>query len=561
MGCCNNAVLTNPCTDPTCTGDSCSCPLLLGSICVLYDGEELLTIQAVEGDTLTSILEKIDALLNTSLNPSNLYLNIGGGVESFKQVNTLSQAEFRTFISSDASVTIVQNADTIDLTSAAAALSGLNVGTGAGWFKQKNGTNLEFKTIVSNTLDITTLTPDEVRIEYTESFTDLPRYIVNNLYAGVDELGTAAKPFKTIQAAITEYVGAGTIDAPENEGATIIIQEGNPYTFTGNLSYRNLKVVIEENATVSHAPATGGYLMDLDTLDSTATKNTLEIRSGAVLTLTQRGFRNKGSLGGASEPKEIKVSGSGKISLSGARQAGYSLIECNSGNSTGYAMSAFQNFEATNTFFFSSKKDMWYIGRDAEVSFSNCIIRHSDSGTTIDAASQSFNQTGGIVTLSKCDLFINGTSRTDGFTLTKDPSFGCTLIMDRCKLLYPSGTISNLFSNKSSSGNYPNLQVRYFTMTNTGNITNLIDSSFLWNQNLYFEYNTFYSGALDNTKADLTNNNTRSVSNIIEGQVLQSLQSFTDRTTAAGSLGAGAMFINTNSANPDTATHFIDIVI
>jgi hypothetical protein len=563
MGCgCNDAVLTVPCTEPTDCTENCNCPLKLGSICVLYDGEELLTLQVVEGEDLTSILKKINDLLNTALNPDNLYLNIGTGAELWKQVNTLSQAEFRTIVSSNASLTITQNADEIDIVTAVEDTTASNVGTGEGLFKQKVGADLEFKTIVSDTLDITQNGADEVQIEYNDSFNNLPRYIVNNLYVGSEELGTAAKPFKTIAAALTEFIGTGDANNPENAGATIIVQEGNTYTHTGHFSYRDLNMIFEENVEVTHNPSTGGYFCDLDSVTTTGfgTRNKFEVKSGAEITLTERGFRNIGSIQGSTYPKEIEVTGSGRITLSGARQAGYALIECNTGNSSGYNMPAYQNFTAEGVTLKSTYKDVYNVGRDADVVFINCTVRHSDVGTVIDDVSESFNQTGGEVTFRKSDIFIVGDDRTNGFTLTKDPSFNCSLVIDRSRLVFP-GNITNLFVNKSSATNYPSLEVTFFSMTDSNAITNIFDSPFVWQEDIVFKYNTFYSGTLDDTKVDLTNNNTTSVSNNISGQQVLSLQSFADRTTAALSLGTGAVFVNTNSSNPDPATHFIDMVI
>ena len=125
----------------------------------------------------------------------------------------------------------------------------------------QDNTTFNLRTIKSNSLDIVQDT-DDIFIE-TVSFTDIERFIVNNLYTGSEELGTLARPFRTIQAALDAFVGTGTRDNPQFDFATIVIQRGNDYNFTGNFSYRNLNVIIEENAQVNHIPAMGEYFVCL----------------------------------------------------------------------------------------------------------------------------------------------------------------------------------------------------------------------------------------------------------------------------------------------------------
>jgi len=94
------------------TNPSCSCPLKLGSICVKYDGEELITLDVEEGDDLTSILVKINDLINSLIN-GGIFTNIGEGTAIYKQVNLQGQAEFKTIVDTDSITVSVEGTDEI----------------------------------------------------------------------------------------------------------------------------------------------------------------------------------------------------------------------------------------------------------------------------------------------------------------------------------------------------------------------------------------------------------------------------------------------------------------
>lgn len=502
-----------PCLDNQ--APKCSCPIKLGTICVLYDGEPLGNLDVVAGENMQDILVKIDALISHS----NLHKNIGEGAGVFKQINLLNQVELKSLISSD------------------------------------------------GTLDISEL-ENEIDIKLTSSLSDFPRYIVNNLYNGDEELGTIGKPYKTIQNAIDAFVGGGTKNSPENENATIVVQKGNTYTFTGNFSYRNLNVIIEEGAVVNHTPPAGGFLIDYDELTDIKSTGSLIVKDGARLNLSQKGIRNKGSLGGASQVKTIKISGGsgdGEIRLTGSKQSGYALIEANYQNESGYGMPAFPSITFDSIKITSSEKDVWNVGREAEVTFRNCKIRHSFKGSTIDIASESFSQVGGNITLYNCELHIGGGARTNCFTLQKEASFGCNLTIEGGKLVFPD-TITNFFFRYGTEN--PTVDCRYFSTTSNIPLSYIFyTSSGIWSSGALFKYNIFDGGeiAFDSGGGifgtDLTNGNTVSSSNIIGGRNVATLVKYPTRANAAINLTTGSMFINTNSGDVDSDTWFLDIVI
>ena len=515
---CNNCNSITPscgCTDP-CTPNNCGCAVKVEDKCVTVTVD--LECASIErGKTLDKVLIDLDQylcdLLDIIQNTGSIQIaNVGGEVEVYKGISGLGVREFRTFVSD--TLVITQNTDTISI--------------------------------------------EQVDI------TGILQYIVNNTYTGDEELGTVIKPFKTIANALTAFVGSGTADAPENQNATIIIQKGDPYTFTGNFTYRNLNVIIEEDTVVNHSPVSGAWLADYNALTEIKSDLNIVINSGATLTMNQKGFRNRGSLGGAAQRKQISITGTGTLRLTGSKAAGYTMFDANYANEAGYTMPAFQNFTVGGINVHAVEKDIYNVGINTTVVFSDCNLRHSDVGSTIDVASEVFDQKGGSVSLNNCELSINAT-RTNCFTISKEVSSVSILSLNFCKLLFP-GTITNFFTRKGT--NNPTIECQYFTTTINIPLTNIfnIESGGVWTE-VYFRYNIFSGGAVGNdsggvpTTVDLTNGNTRSVNNLIGGQNIDSLVTYGSRALAAVALESGSKFLNTNSANVDTDTWFIDIVI
>lgn len=477
----------------------CLCPIKLNSSCVLYDGKSLGNLEVHNGEDLTSIIIKINDLIQQS--GLGELINVGDGAEVYKGVNLNNQSEIRTIVSNDGSLTITIDGDTINIEAAA--------------------------------------------VEYT----DVPRYIVNNLYTGLVEEGTYTRPYKTIQAALTKFQGSGTINSPERSGATIIVQKGNTYNLQESLTYRDLNLVIEEGAVINHQPPIGEWLVDYNMLDNTKATFSLEVKRGAVIRMFQKGFRNRGSLGGAAQAKVIRLTGAGTLTIEGSMQTGYTMFDANSLDEIGYSMPAQQNFLVEGLSLTSALKDIWNVGINAQLIFNNCTIRHSHKGNTINPNSKSFNQTGGGVTLNSCDLSINGGSRVKCFTLYKGASNTCRLTLDKCRLTYPD-TIENIFF-RESEGN-PRVECQYMSTTENLPITYVfgIYGKLPW-VNINFSYNIIKGGALCELTsgftplADLTNNNTTSVHNSINGVEVSTLTRQNNKIDAKNNLGVGVLFINT----------------
>ncbi len=101
---------------------------------------------------------------NTTAEP-NTAANVGSGAELYK--NKVGETlNFRSIISSDASVGITQSTNEIDLTVSGSGEvnTASNLGTGQGLFKQKSGVDLQFYSLTSSdsSVDIDLITQDNV---------------------------------------------------------------------------------------------------------------------------------------------------------------------------------------------------------------------------------------------------------------------------------------------------------------------------------------------------------------------------------------------------------------
>lgn len=103
-----------------CVQTDCTCPIKdLSTDCVLYDGDTL-TCSSIAGDqTLTEVLEQLDAFICAQFDTITNYLqlvNIGNGARVYKQTNLAGQKELRTIKSADTTLLeVIENDDTIDI--------------------------------------------------------------------------------------------------------------------------------------------------------------------------------------------------------------------------------------------------------------------------------------------------------------------------------------------------------------------------------------------------------------------------------------------------------------
>lgn len=112
----------NPCgcaqSEP-CVQTDCSCPVIIPTDCVTYNGDVFACSSIEGGQTLTEVLEQLDAFICAQFETIANYLqlvNVGNGARVYKQTNLAGQKELRTIKSADTTLLeVIENDDTIDI--------------------------------------------------------------------------------------------------------------------------------------------------------------------------------------------------------------------------------------------------------------------------------------------------------------------------------------------------------------------------------------------------------------------------------------------------------------
>lgn len=545
MGC-------NKCKKDKCIGqDFCNYKLSTSADYVVME-KDLDCIGLKRGKKVEDALIKIDEYLcmidPPSYNPTSIE-NIGDGVEVYKGKRGDGVQEFRTLVSENNNLEITQDENEV--------LFKLNVDKfeidtacdeGISLIEENLDNKTTLKALKSSSLNIED-NDGCISIEIEEQI-GIPRYIVNNLYTGDEEKGTTTKPFKTIRAAFDEFIGNGTIDQPENQGAYIIIQKGNVYDFKDNLTARNLNVIVEEGAEIDHNPLSNDWFINYDLMNDNKSVTNLELKRNSRLILRSLGFKNRGSLGGEPQYKTINISGEGKIEFLGSINTGHELFISNSENIGGYAMPNRQTFNIEGIFIESDKKAIWDVGGDSTLRFKNCSILHGYKNTIIPTTIKSFRQVGGEVVLDNCEFLIGGTKRDDLFYIKNEYATKCTLKLYRCKFTHPQ-SITNLFHNADSLRNaYLECNENISEPATSGAIANIFKTSIKWD-NLFVNNNHFPSGIID-SNVDLTQGNSIGVTNWIGGQTIGFYQRYDTRQDAINAgLKDGTVFLKKITIDQD----------
>lgn len=553
-----------------CNQNRCACPVKdMTASCVQYTGDPLECTGIETDQTLEEIIQQLDEAICEKVDSVSNFItliNIGGGSELYKGVNNLGQKEVRTLTSEDGTVAITQNEDTIDL----AAITTVNlssVGDGTPIYLG----NQEIASLSSSTLSIESDEQGNIILETPPPYTnDIPRFIVNNLYQGTEEDGSISRPYKTIQGALDAFVGTGTIEVPQFQNGFIIIQEGSGYTFTGNFTYRNINIVLEEGTIINHNPSTGEWLMDLDSLNTIGIDNTLTFRNNSQITLQQQGFRNRGKLavGNSNTYKTLTIEGTGETSQIRQNKAydeGYTIFDINSDNDPLYSQSPGSPLRVSNMFVRSINCSIVKIGGSSTIYFSGCRLDAGVSGApnaSIDR--KPFHQNnGGNVDIQNCVIIAIGTGvkmRGIFYMQLEDKTKNSSLNLERCTLQCQNN--ESIFANISTDRTSQPLVKCNYTTVRFGAADQvfsfpLVDSSAIWS-NLNINYNVF--NAEVGLQADLTNQNTIGVSNSFAGKLTEHLPSYENRAQAALALSAQNKFINRNNS-VDSNDWTIDVVM
>lgn len=107
----------SPCQPTDCTG----CPVKdLSTDCVVFTGDPLECSDIPSNTPLTDVIKQLDAYICTAisqLDSSINLINTGDGAAIYNGIDGIGRRKIKSLISSDDSVIITENADTIDITS------------------------------------------------------------------------------------------------------------------------------------------------------------------------------------------------------------------------------------------------------------------------------------------------------------------------------------------------------------------------------------------------------------------------------------------------------------
>lgn len=266
---------------------TCACPVPnLTSHCVEYNGEKLECSGIDKGGTINDIFKKLDRFICERMENISgaigALVNIGNGKKLFKGTDGTGRSQIRTLVSSDNSVSIEEDNDTIDLKSETVKLKPVGDGNpiyigeddggkseitslkdlkepldneGVSVYKQFNtfSKNHEFRALknTDGTLDILQ-TNNYIEINSkSQSYSDNSFYVDVN-YSGDSETGTIYQPYKTLDAALTAFIGDGTNGNPEFAGSSIIVIGNGVHEFSGNMSINKLSLIIESQSIVRY---------------------------------------------------------------------------------------------------------------------------------------------------------------------------------------------------------------------------------------------------------------------------------------------------------------------
>ena len=475
------------------------------------------------------------------------FTKLGDGTPILKGYNTSTKLqEFYAIKSTGNDVSIVSNNIVID------PKAGTNLGaSGQIIYKGINATTKihEFYKIDSDDFVIS-LDSNIVSIN-NPVISDSPRFYVNSGYdigGTAPETGSPSKPYKTIQGAITAYIGTGSAQTPQFINGDIIIQKGVGYTFTGSFAINTGtgSIILEEGCSILSSPASGDWLCDYDTLSTTASALlNIVLNANSLITLTKSGFRNKGTSinnGAFTDAKQINISGAGQIyqNTNDAVTVAHTIIESNYVTTDTFKNDSASTFNVSETLLFALTQQIYKVGGNSTLIFENANLRSGIPNVNTNVALKAFEQIGGQIRRISCSVnFVNNSTRATVFSMTKNASIPCQLFtIDE----FIQGNCVTLFQNENanqSTVDIKNTKTLFFTCTNIAK-----SPSVLWTGCAIFN-SIIQDGAVDFTQVDLTQANNISSYNIFNNNSVEILRVFASRALAvAGGLINGDKFIN-----------------
>jgi hypothetical protein len=612
----------------------------LSTDCSLYTGDNIQcqNTNVVLKNTVLSVALKniVDFFCLKLSEVANRFriVNIGTGAKVYKQENLLGQKELRTITSSNTSITIVEGTSTIDLAVTTANPTASNVGTGAGVFKELSSNDYKFRKIktensgigntilkaqVENTNDISIISKtlllesqgtgislikdlqsntDDNKIRLSSlgsvngtvnitkvgdlisieipTVSDIPSLIVNSDYTGTEELGTASKPFKTLQKALDAYVGNGASNKVPDLLGTIIKVQKDANVFTGSLSYAGLNIEIANGASLITNPSASNYVLDLDS-DAVLPTNinysmipftnteivsiNITILEGGSLQAQKRLIKNRGNNNISGQGKIVYIRGNGYLinlaEVSVVSPSVKNLFSLNEDNQVGFvngnataSVAVFCNISSYNSQVayiglnarYYSTQNLTQFGQLATPFNSNTVLIEINGGDFVGDSATIENEYNNAPTYSLITLI---SLKNGGLYLNKGATIG--------------KVCENIFLNKDT-GSTTTCQVILDNCNSTNLQTDAVFkslmSSNLWNVRLTNCNFPFWG--VDEAKVKLIPGSI----NTLASKVVETLPNYDSRAAAiVGGLFTGCKFINTGGVVSPTTGWIVDIVI
>jgi HKD family nuclease len=477
--------------------------------------------------------------------------NVGTGAGVFKELST-NDYKFRKIKTENSgtgnAILKAQLENTNDISIIAKSLLLESQGAGTSLIKdlQSNtdDNKIRLRSIDSESLNVT-VTGDVIFIE-TPAVSDIPALIVNSAYTGTEELGTASKPFKTIQGALNAYQGTGgkgttaLPTSPELLGSIIQIEKGDGvYNFTGDFDYKDLQVSIKEGAVISSTPS-GSWLMDFTKFSTTTVHNpSINTEEGGYLFCQKNGFKLVGGdFAVGNSKKTLSISGSAKLTgivLAGTLEADI-LFEVNGGGEV-YVNGGFPTLQI-NTFIAITRGRMFVIKGNGSVYCTSTpiYVLTNPTGTTITNTYPPIEiRNSGILNLTKATVQFSKTASVtyNQFVATYDSA-----ILEGIDTIF-SGH-SEYFAYNNSVANTATVRLDSCKMYMVNNVSFAGTISGIW-LNMNLTNNNITNATINNLTTDIL----PSATNTIGGQLLETLSIYASRSLAViAGLKKGGAFIN-----------------
>jgi len=392
---------------------------------------------------------------------------------------------------------------------------------------------------------------------------DIPALIVNSSYTGVEELGTASKPFKTIQGALDAYVGIGgrgtILDPldPELLGSIIQIEKGiGTYNFTGDFDYKNLQITLNEGVRISSAPISG-WLMDFNLFNTILSHKPIIVFSeNAYITCNSNGFKLIGvnlPSTGTSIFKQLSLKGIGEggVLLNGTAESDI-LFEVD-GTNLQYENSGYSTLEITSRVSINRGRMFVINGKgivNNKGNFLNILNNINDTITNTYPTVKLSNNA--ILKLSGSEFWI-------GETLTV--TYSQLIYMDNSAKFEAIDTIfrgsTEYFAYNNTIVNIAEIKLDSCKMYITTNISFAGTISGIWG-NIILTNNNMTNTNINSTTTIIT----PSSINTIGGEIIETLSQYDNRADAILALvPKGGKFINTGGILSPTTGWFIDMVM